>query len=106
MFRGDFCDSRWHRACPLSVRTMIRTATLLIVTMLTGGPVGSLACELWCSSPAAEDHHRSVGCHGVSQTSPPEPQFASTAGCHDAAALGPFVTAARQTASIPIAGAP
>lgn len=99
-------DSRWYRACPSERRTMLRTATLLIVTILAGGPVGSLGCELWCTSPAAEDHHRSVGCHDASLTSPPGPQIASTAGCHDAAAITPFVTEARQTESASIATPP
>jgi len=64
---------------------MLRTAPLLIVMILAWGPVGSLGCELWCASPVADGHHRSVG-------------------CHDATAIRPFVTEARQTT--PIAGAP
>jgi hypothetical protein len=85
---------------------MLRTATLLIVMILAGGPVGALGCELWCASPAADDHHRSAGCHHASHTLSLGPQIASTAGCHDAAAIRPFVTEARQTESTPIAGAP
>jgi len=84
-------------------RTMPGTATLLIVTILAGGPVGSLGCEVWCTSPVAAGHHRSVGCHAASRTMPPGPQIASTAGCHDAAAMTPFVTEARQTESAPVA---
>ena len=78
---------RWHFACASRGRTMLRTTTLLIVTILAGGPVGSLGCELWCASPAAEDHHRSVG-------------------CHDAAAFTPFVTEARRTESAPVSATP
>jgi hypothetical protein len=85
---------------------MLRTTTLLIVTILAGGPVGSLGCELWCASPAAEDHHRSVGCHDASHTLPPGPQLASNAACHDAAAFTPFVTEARRTESAPVAATP
>ena len=82
---------------------MLRTTTLLIVTILAGGPVGSLGCELWCTSPAAAEHHRSVGCHDASPTLPPAPQLTSTTGCHDAAALKPFVTEARRTESASVA---
>ena len=85
---------------------MLRTATLLIVTILAGGPVGSIGCELWCTSPAAEGHHRSVGCHHAFQALPPGQQIASAAGCHDAAASTPFVTEARQTESAQVAAAP
>ena len=85
---------------------MLRTATLLIVTILAGGPVGSLGCELWCASPGAADHHRSVGCHDASRPSPPGPQIASTVGCHDAAATTPFVTEPRQTESTLVVAAP
>ena len=84
---------------------MLRTTTLLIVTILAGGPVGSLGCELWCASPAAADHHRSVGCHDASPTVPPGPQIAAKVGCHDAAAITPFVTEARQTESTPVTAA-
>jgi hypothetical protein len=93
----------WHCACPLGGRTMLRTAPLLIVMILAGGPVGLLGCELWCASPAAEDHHRSVRCHDASPTLPPGQRIASTAGCHDAAAIPPFVTEARQTESARVA---
>jgi hypothetical protein len=85
---------------------MLRTTTLLIVTILAGGPVVSLGCELWCTSPAAAEHHRSVGCHDASPTVPSAPQFVSTTGCHDAAALTPFVTEARRTASASVAATP
>lgn len=84
---------------------MLRTTALLIVTILAGGPVGPLACALWCATSAAADHHRSVGCHDASRTVPPGSQIASTVGCHDAAAATPFVTEARQTESTPVAAA-
>ena len=86
-------------------RTMVATTTLLIVLTLAGGPAGSLACELWCSSPAAEDHQRAVGCHDASRTWPTGQQVVSTTGCHDAAALTPFLTEARQTESDSVAAA-
>ena len=85
---------------------MLRTATLLIVAILAGGPVGSLGCELWCASPAAANHHRSVGCHDASRLLPPGPQTASTVGCHDAAATTPFVTEARQAETTLVAVTP
>ena len=80
---------------------MSRTA-LLIVLVMAGSPIGSLACELWCNSPAGADHHRAVGCHDASRTASPGPQVASTAGCHDAAATTPFITEGRQTESTPV----
>jgi len=83
---------------------MLRTTTLLIVTVLAGGPASSLACELWCSSAAAEDHHRAVGCHDASQNVPTGQQVRSTTGCHAAATTTPFVTEARQTDSANVAG--
>jgi hypothetical protein len=85
---------------------MLGATTLLIVLTLAGGPAGSLACELWCGSPAAEDHRRAVGCHDASRTWPTGPQVASTAGCHDAAAITPFVTEARHTESARVATTP
>lgn len=54
---------------------MLRIA-LLIVLVMAGSPAGSLACEPWCNSPAGEAHHRAVG-------------------CHDAAAMTPFVAEVR-----------
>ena len=81
---------------------MLRTA-LLIVLVVAGNPVGSLACELWCNSPAGADHHRAVGCHDASQSGPKGQQIAPyVAGCHDAAAIGPFVAEVRQAESAPV----
>jgi hypothetical protein len=84
---------------------MVRSATLLIVMMLAGGPVGPLGCELWCTSAAAEDHHVGVGCQHASHTLAPDHQIASQGVCH-AAALTEVVIEARQTESAPAAGAP
>jgi hypothetical protein len=82
---------------------MLRTA-LLIVLVMAGSPVGSLACELWCNSPAGKEHHRAVGCHDASQSRPTGQQIApSVAGCHDAAAIEPFVAEMRQAESAPVA---
>ena len=87
--------------------TMLRASTLLIVLVLAGGPVGALACELWCNSPAGEHHHRAVGCHGAFQSVSEAQQIAPYAtGCLDAAAVAPFVTEARPTESRSIAAAP
>jgi hypothetical protein len=66
---------------------MLRATTLLIVMVMAGGPAGSLACELMCSGPVAEDHHLAVG-------------------CHDAAAMSPFVTEVRHRESAPAVLAP
>ena len=82
---------------------MLRT-TLLIVLVMAGSPVSSLACELWCSSPAGDDHHRAVGCHDASQSGATGQQIAPyVAGCHDAAAIAPFIAEVRQAESAPIA---
>jgi hypothetical protein len=81
---------------------MLRTA-LLIVLVMAGSPVGSLACELWCNSPAGEDHHREVGCHDASRSGPTGQQIGSgVAGCHDAAPIAPFVAEVRQAESDPV----
>ena len=80
---------------------MLRTTTLLIVMVLTGGPTSSLVCELWCSAPAAEDHHRTIGCHDASTSAPKGQQIGAAGGCHDAVAVAPYVTAARQAESGP-----
>ena len=78
---------------------MLRTATLLIVVVLAGASTRSLACELWCATPAADTHHRAVGCHDASQAEPKAARIARHAGCHDAVAIMPFITEARQTES-------
>jgi len=78
---------------------MLRTA-LLIVLVMAGGPAGSLACELWCNSPAGEERHRAVGCHDASPFGPAGQQVAPyVAGCHDAAAIALFVAEVRQAES-------
>jgi hypothetical protein len=80
---------------------MLRIA-LLIVLVVAGSPAGSLACELWCNSPAGDDHHRAVGCHDASQSGPNGQQIAPyVADCYDAAALTPFVAEVRQAESAP-----
>jgi hypothetical protein len=78
---------------------MLRTTSLLIVMVLAGGPIGSLACELWCNSPAAGSHHAAIGCHDASSAPPADQQITSAAGCHDAADIAPFVTEVRHTES-------
>jgi hypothetical protein len=84
---------------------MLRTA-LLIVLVTAGNPVSSLACELWCNSPAGEDHHRAAGCHDASQFGLPGRQIAPyVAGCPDAAAVGSFVAEVRNAKSAPAAAA-
>ena len=75
---------------------MFRTA-LLLVLVVAGSPVRSLACELWCNSPAGDDHHRAVGCHDASQPGPKGQQIAPyVAGCYDDAAIAPFVAEVRR----------
>lgn len=78
---------------------MLRTA-LLIVLVMAGSPIGALACELWCISPAGGDHHRAVGCHDASGST--GPQVAPTAATCHAAAIAPFVAEARHAESAPL----
>jgi hypothetical protein len=84
---------------------MLRTTTLLIV-MVLAGPGGSLACDLWCGTPAAEDHHRAVGCHDASQKLRIGRQVASTIGCHVADPAEPVIAEVRQTATARVAAVP
>lgn len=86
---------------------MLRTSTLLIVIVLAGGPVGLLACDLWCTSPGADGHHSAVGCHHrTSQISFIDQQVTPAVGCHDAADITPFLTEARQSESTSPAAVP
>ncbi len=78
---------------------MLRPTTLLITMVLAGGPTGSLACELWCTSPAAEDHHREAGCHDSSEAAPKGSQLTLGADCHDDVATMPAVIEARHAES-------
>jgi hypothetical protein len=80
---------------------MFRTTTLLIVIVLAAAPTTSLACELWCTSPAVQDHHRVVGCHQGSHIAF-EQQLGAASKCDDAAAITPFLTEARQTQTSPL----
>ena len=80
---------------------MLRT-TLLIVLVMAGSPIDSLACELWCNGPAGADHHRVVGCHDASQAGPRGPQIAHDgASCHDAADMASLVAEVRRAESAP-----
>jgi hypothetical protein len=82
---------------------MLRTV-MLIVLVMAGSPVASLACELWCDSPAGGDHHRAVGCHDASQSGLKGQRIAPyVAGCPDAAVIAPFVAEVRQAESAPVA---
>jgi hypothetical protein len=84
---------------------MLRTA-LLIVLVMAGSPVSSLACELWCGSPAGNGHHRAVGCHDPSESGSTGQQIApGAAGCHDAVVVASFTAEVRQAESAPIATA-
>ena len=97
-----FLAPRRGTGLALSVdRTMARTLTLLIVMVLGGGPAGSLACELWCTTPAAHGHHEAVGCHDRSVTLRTGEQVASAIVCHDGDDTTPFLTEARQTEGVP-----
>jgi hypothetical protein len=77
---------------------MLRATTLLIVTVLASGPIGSLACELWCASPA-EPHQRTVGCHEPSRDAPADSQIAARGRCHEAVATAVFLIEIRALAS-------
>ena len=79
---------------------MARITTLLIVTLLGGGPANSLACDLWCILPAA---HASAACpHAATRTAIDRP-IATGDDCHGAVASAPFLAEARQSAAGPVA---
>ena len=76
---------------------MRRTTAILTVMLLAGAPGASLACEIWCNTPAAETHHRAAGCHRTSEEGIPGEQVVVAAiKCHDAPAAAAFVNEARQ----------
>jgi hypothetical protein len=75
---------------------MLRVTTLLIVMVLAAGPTSSLVCDVWCSTPAAEDHHQRPGCHDASGGSMDGQRVAAAGRCDDAGAFTPFLTEARQ----------
>ena len=77
---------------------MLRTTATLIVMLLAGTPVVSIACGLWCNTPAAEGHHSVVGCHRTPDAGIPGQQaVAAAAECHDAPAVTAFVNEARSS---------
>lgn len=76
---------------------MRRATALPIVMLLAGTPGVSLACELWCNTPAAETHHSAVGCHRPPDASVPGEQvIPADAECHDAPAVTAFLSESRQ----------
>ena len=103
--RRQFRRSRLAPCLPsvMGGATMFRTITLFIVMALAGLPTTSLTCEVWCSTPATENHHRSAGCHEASPNPSHGPLLTANAGCHTPVAIEPFVTEARQTESSPLA---
>ena len=74
---------------------MKRTTTLLIVLFLTGAPASSLACELWCRTPASSNHHHALGCHDGSRHLHYGLELSPLVTCHSAGATAPFLTEAR-----------
>lgn len=67
---------------------MRRTTVLLTVTLLAGTPALSLACEIWCSTPMAETHHTSIGCHRTSaESTASEHVIAAATECHEVPAI-------------------
>jgi hypothetical protein len=70
-----------------------------MVMFLAVGPASAFACELWCSTPAADIHHRAVGCHDASLATSTDQQIVSTARCDGAAVMTPFISEARQAES-------
>lgn len=76
---------------------MLRITPALIVTILLGGPGVSLACELWCVSPAGEGHHTARGCHDPSVPLAGDARILPTAACH-APELTFFLSETKQNA--------
>lgn len=86
---------------------MLRTTAILIVMLLAGTPGVSLACGLWCNTPAAEGHHSVVGCHRTRDAGiPGEQAVAAAAECHDALAVTAFVNEAQQSETRSVAMVP
>lgn len=83
---------------------MRRPTVLLIVMLLVAGTPGvSLACELWCNTPAAETHHSAIGCHRAPDAGVAgEHVIAAAAECHDVPAVTAFVNEARQPDARPV----
>lgn len=76
---------------------MRRTTVLLIVMLLAGSPGLSLACELWCTTSAAEAHHSAIGCHKTPDPGALDTQVsAAVADCHEAPAVTAFLNETRQ----------
>jgi|SRR5688572_11702840 hypothetical protein len=85
---------------------MFRTATLLIVVILAGGP-GLLTCHLWCTSPAADSHQFEAGCHHEGSRASLLDWITPVVDCHAALGTPPFVTQTQLTetgsrASVPL----
>jgi hypothetical protein len=76
---------------------MLRATALLIVMLLSGHAGLSLACELWCHTPAADAHHSAIGCHKAPDPGALGTQvIAAAADCHDAPAVTAFLNEGRQ----------
>jgi hypothetical protein len=83
---------------------MCRGFTFSIVLAVAGAPATALACDMWCATPAARDHHRLVGCHDVFNGQAENRQIiAGSAECHDAVSAAPFVAEVRSDVPTPVA---
>ena len=85
---------------------MRRPTAFLVVLLLTALPGVSLACELWCNTPAASAHRDAVGCHRADAVDGATTQVGAAAECHDAPALTAFLIEPRQPEPRPTATAP
>jgi hypothetical protein len=86
---------------------MRRTTALLTVMLVAGTPGASLACELWCNTPAAESHRSAVGCHHTPDAGQGEQVTATAGECHEAPAVAAFLKESRppDTHTVTIASA-
>jgi hypothetical protein len=71
--------------------------------VLATAPATSLACELWCTMPAAQNHHRVLGCDDPSRSPSQGQHVIASAVCHTTDAITPFVTEVRPTDATPLA---
>jgi hypothetical protein len=83
---------------------MLRSTALVIVLLLAGTPGVSLACEIWCNAPGADDCRHGVGCCQHSRDGAcARPEIAATGSeCGEAPSLSPFLNESRHTSPRPL----
>jgi hypothetical protein len=78
---------------------MRQIATLFIVFVIAGGPIGSLACGLSCIDLMIGGHQSATECQHVSRHAPDGEQVSVVGGCHEVVAAVPFLAETRISAA-------